>query len=120
MIWFVVENWPPVTHTRSIVMLEKRRVCLLPKDEGSIIICYDTIQPYKWETILNTTLCSAKLLHGGDHVNDGMVGYYCGGEISVILISESKQALHCARCGFRQTIPHYVVSVGQLETMKWA
>jgi hypothetical protein len=94
-------------------------VCSLPHGEGSVLIQDDTIQPSALNSALRTTLSSATLIHGGNHVNSGTVGVYCGGTMAVTTVSESKQVLYCHRCGLRIAVPYRAICVDDLRTMQW-
>lgn len=74
--------------------------------EGSVL----TRAPFEPKLALE----SAELRHGGADQHNPLTGYFCGGKISLIRPTETRQVLVCDRCHLRLGIPNQARVVADL------
>lgn len=88
-------------------MSHHQKICDLPNNEGSVVVIVDDDSMIP-RHVLQCTLTSFKLLHGG---SKGLTGPCCGGKLVPIQVSDAKQVLACKRCNFRNEIPNNAIAL---------
>jgi len=88
-----------------------QKICDLSNNEGSVIAIINECS-MSAKRVMRHTLTSFELVHAG---NDGLVGYYCGGKMVPVRISDAKQILTCNRCHLRKEIPNSAIFLAEIS-----